>query len=299
VSTTGPRPPEGAEVFDLGYARHDGARTGLWTRRRAIWRDGVRAALGLGRGIGAKVAPWALLALALMPALILSVVSVAADSLGVSEQVDLPSFAEYFEYAVLPSALLAAVVAPELLCADRRQGVIALYAVRPIGPLDYAGARMAAFLTVGALGLWVPQTLLFLTETLQADDPLAWLGDNWDVLPRFLAAGLLMTAVFGSLALLAATFTTRRAFATVGTLAVVFVGSALSGIARSAVSGTPEDVLGLFGLLEVVPGATHWLLGSTPVDAQLGAGVSALWSLVLVAVFTTATALRVRRQALR
>ena len=43
-----------AEIFDLGYQGYDGERTSRWRRRRAIWRDGVRISLGLGRGIGGE-----------------------------------------------------------------------------------------------------------------------------------------------------------------------------------------------------------------------------------------------------
>ena len=53
--TTGP-----AEIFDLGYQGYEGERTSRWSRRRAIWRDGIRISLGLGRGAGAKIAPWLL-----------------------------------------------------------------------------------------------------------------------------------------------------------------------------------------------------------------------------------------------
>ena len=43
-----------AEVFDLGYQGYEGERTGRWSRRRAIWRDGIRISLGLGRGAGRR-----------------------------------------------------------------------------------------------------------------------------------------------------------------------------------------------------------------------------------------------------
>ena len=49
-----------AEIFDLGYQGYQGERTSGWARRRAVWRDGVRVSLGLGRGTGAKIAPWLL-----------------------------------------------------------------------------------------------------------------------------------------------------------------------------------------------------------------------------------------------
>ena len=42
---------------------------------RAIWRDGVRISLGLGRGTGAKIAPWLLIGLALVPIVVLVVIA--------------------------------------------------------------------------------------------------------------------------------------------------------------------------------------------------------------------------------
>ena len=125
--TSGP-----AEVFDLGYRGYEGERTSRWSRRRAIWLDGIRISLGLGRGVGAKVAPWLLLGLALVPMVVLLVIAAFVDtSTADPDDFELPSYAEYFEWAIVPLGLFAAVVAPLLLCPDRRDGVLALYAARP------------------------------------------------------------------------------------------------------------------------------------------------------------------------
>ncbi len=59
---------------------------------------------------------------------------------------ELPSYAEYFDYAILPLGLFAAVVAPLLVCPDRRDGVLALYAARPITPRDYTGVTVGSVL---------------------------------------------------------------------------------------------------------------------------------------------------------
>ena len=67
--------PGTAEIFDLGYQGYAGERTSPWRRRRAIVRDGVRIMLGLGRGAGAKVAPWLFIALAVLPALAVIVIA--------------------------------------------------------------------------------------------------------------------------------------------------------------------------------------------------------------------------------
>jgi len=130
---------------------------------------GSGSRLGLGRGAGAKIAPWRLIALALVPVLVLIVIASFAASLGGdTANVDLPSFAEYYEFAIVPISLFAAIVAPLLVCPDRQDGVLALYAARPITVTDYVAARWAAFLTVAAVATWLPEALLFGWTALDA-----------------------------------------------------------------------------------------------------------------------------------
>ena len=45
-------------VFDIGYQRYGGPRQGRNRGRLAVFKDGVRIALGLGRGPRAKFLPW-------------------------------------------------------------------------------------------------------------------------------------------------------------------------------------------------------------------------------------------------
>ena len=85
-----------AEVFDLGYRGYEGERTGRWARRDAIWRDGIRISLGLGRGVGAKVAPWLLLALALVPMVVLVVVAAFVGPATNPDDFELPSYGDYY-----------------------------------------------------------------------------------------------------------------------------------------------------------------------------------------------------------
>ena len=80
-----------AEIFDLGYRGYEGERTSRWRRRLAIWRDGVRISLGLGRGAGAKFASWLLICLALVPMVVL----VLAPLHGLEEVVERREQAEH------------------------------------------------------------------------------------------------------------------------------------------------------------------------------------------------------------
>jgi ABC-2 type transport system permease protein len=272
MSTTGP-----AEIFDLGYQDYAGERTGRWRRRRALWRDGVRSALGLGRGAGAKVAPWLLIGLALVPMAVLVVLaaflgSVASDP----DDFELPSYAEYYEFAIVPLALLGAIVGPQLLCPDRRERVLALYATRPISALDYLGARWTAFCTVAVAVAWLPEGVLWTWNLLDARDTGTFLGDSWDIVPRFLLAGLVLALPLGTLALLVSSFTTRRAYAAIATLAVLFVGAAIGGIGRDNFEGGLADVLSLADVLQAIVDAVAWIFGEE-VGGPISGGVSALW----------------------
>src|SRR5262245_42712060 len=189
---------------------------------------------------------------------------------------ELPSYAEYYDWAMVPLGLFAAVVAPLLICPDRRDGVLALYAARPITPLDYVGARWAAFLTVALGAAWLPEAVLFVWSALDADEPGTFLTDNWDVVPRFLAAGALVATVLTTLALLVSTFTARRAYASVAMLAVLFVGSAIGGIAEEDFSGGVADAVTLASIPQSLTGAVRWLFGDE-LDRPLSGGVALAW----------------------
>ncbi len=275
--TSGP-----AEVFDLGYQGYEGERTGPWSRRRAIWRDGIRISLGLGRGAGAKIAPWLLLGLALVPMVVLVVVSAFVGPAVDSDDFELPSYVDYYEWAMVPLGLFAAVVAPLLICPDRRDGVLALYAARPITPLDYVGSRWAAFLTVALAAAWLPEAILFAWNALDASKPGTYLADNWDVVPRFLAAGALVAVVLTTLALFVASFATRRAYASVAMLAVLFIGSAIGGIAEEEFSGGLADALSLASIPQALTDAVRWIFdeeadGERPVSG----GIALIWLVCL------------------
>jgi ABC-2 type transport system permease protein len=122
-----------------------------------------------------------------------------------------------------------------LLCSDRRDRVINLYLVRPITGSDYVIARWLAFLTVMTLVAWLPQFILLTGLALGADSPTDYFKDNWSDTPRFLASGFALALYTTTLALLVASFTTRRAYA-----AAFIVG--LYVISLPFAEGTSRDI---------------------------------------------------------
>ncbi len=173
-------------------------------------------AMGIGRGGRAKLMPWAFIIAAAIPALVMALIAGTIDRLAgeeVAEAVDLPTHSDYYGIAAIILLIFSAAVGPELLCPDRRDRVINLYLVRPITGTDYIIARWLAFLTVMTLVAWLPQFVLLGGLALGADSPTDYFKDNWSDTPRFLASGFALAIYTTTLALLVASFTTRRAYA--------------------------------------------------------------------------------------
>ena len=160
------------EIFDLGYRGYDGPREGRVRAYKALWVNGVRTALGIGRSWGAKVMPALLLIAVISPAL----VAVIVASLAGPE--DIISHSDYYGIVSIVLLLFSAIVAPELLCPDRRDRVLGLYLVRPLTTTDYVAARWLAFLSVTLPLVLAGQVVLFVGLTLAASDPVQYVEDQ-------------------------------------------------------------------------------------------------------------------------
>lgn len=253
---------DAGEVFDLGYQGYEGERHGRRRSREAIWRDGVRTTLGLGRGVTKKVAPVIFIGLMWLPAVVVIVITGFISTFGGdTADIEGPTLAEYYGWAFMFALLFAAVVAPELLCPDRRQGVITLYLVRPITSTDYVAARWFAFLSVMAFALWFPELLIFSWNALSAGNPGEWATDHWDEVPRLFAAGGVLAVFFTTMAMATSAFTTRRPYAAIATLAIVMISAAVGGISAEAFSGAVGDWSTLINLPLVVQSVSDWIFG--------------------------------------
>ena len=74
-----------------------------------------------------------------------------------------------------------------------------------------------------------------------------------------------------------ASFTARRAYATIATLAVLFIGSAIGGIAEESFQGGVADALSLAAIPQVLTDVVYWIFGDPADDRPVSASVSALW----------------------
>jgi ABC-2 type transport system permease protein len=216
----------GGEVYDLGYQHYDGPREGRGRARKAIFWNGVRTVLGLGRGPKAKILPFLLFASAMTPAfvmvIILSVVGPLADSI--------VGPAGYYQIIALVMFIFAAIMAPELLSPDRRDRVLGLYLVRPVTSTDYVVGRFLAFFAIVLVLAYSGQIVLQVGLILAASNPIDYLRDNWLDIPRFLASGVLVALFMTIVPLTVAAFTTRRTYAAVFVVGLFFISAGVADI---------------------------------------------------------------------
>jgi ABC-2 type transport system permease protein len=283
----------GGTVFDIGYRNYTGAREGRPRSRMAIYKDGLRTALGIGRGGRAKFLPLGFMIMLSVIGLIMALVAGAVDRYtapGMARQLNLPSHADYYGIAATILFVFAAVVAPELLCRDKREGVISLYLVRPLTGSDYIVARWCAFLTVILAAALAPQIILFLGLMLSDPVPYDYLKAHWTDIAKFLSAGTVMSVYTTTLALFTASFTTRRAYAAVF-LVGLFVVSAPFTIGLSQELDAPiGQWVSMFNLTNIPLHVSDQVFGEVSnltrvaPARELGETTLLIWCLLWIAV---------------
>jgi ABC-2 type transport system permease protein len=285
--------PAGGTVFDIGYRNYAGMREGIRRSRLAVYRNGVRTALGIGRGGRAKFLPIGFMVVLAVIGLIMALIAGAVDRYtvaGMAKQLNLPSHADYYGIAAIILFVFAAVVAPELLCRDKREGVISLYLVRPLTGSDYIIARWLAFLSVILVAALLPQIILFLGLMLSDPVPFSYFKAHWTDIPKFLAAGSVMAVYTTTLALLTASYTTRRAYASVFLVGLVVISAPFTiGLAQelSAPAGQWVSMFNLTNIplhvSDIIFGEVSDLTKIAPAR-QLGPRVLLLWCALWIVV---------------
>ncbi len=245
-------------VYDLGYRRHEGSRLGRSGALRALYHDGLRRVLGLRRRARSKVLPWGLLAIAVLPAAAFIGIAVLTRQLGV-EDVTFFSHADYFDLTGTIALLFVAVAAGELLVPDRVNGVLQVYASRPLTANDYLLGRAAALAAVVFSFMYLPHLVLFFGRAWVADAGFGsyvtgHLGDLWQTA----VASLVYFAALAPLAFLLAAYARRPAIAAGVFIAIMALSSPAT---RALVVEAGFDPFGLFALQQHPVVVKDWLMG--------------------------------------
>jgi ABC-2 type transport system permease protein len=289
-------------VYDLGFRRYEGPREGRRRAVAAVYENGLRAAMGIGRGGRAKIFPWLFIAASLVPAVVLALIAGAFDRAapGFNAADDLPSHAGYYAIVSIVLLVFVAVIGPELYCPDRRNGTISLYLVRPLKPTDYLLARLAALVSVVTVAVWLPQVVLLAGLVLGDPHPASYLGDHWADIPRFLLAGAALAVYYASVTTLVSAYAARRAYAAAFTVGAFVVSGAVVGSVASVLSDGTARWLALLSLPDlplyvndlVFPGDST--AGATEAE-QLPGAVQVGWFLLVCAACVLLALRRYRR----
>lgn len=245
MTATGPVPAPGddgaARIYDRGYRRYEGERRGVGGAVRSVAVSTAQRALGLRRSAGAKVLPVLSVAIAYLPAIVFVGISAFfGDRFGIDANEALPDYPEYYGFITLAIVLFAAFVAPEVLCTDRRTGMLGLYLASPLTRDTYLAAKALAVAGLMALVTLGPPLLLLVGLVLNDAGP-DGIAELAGLLVRMVAAGAAVAVLQTSLALAVSSFTTRKAAASGAIILLLLASSALAGTLAS-IDGAPSGV---------------------------------------------------------
>jgi len=208
-----------ARIVERGFQRYEGARSGVPGAIRSVSWESIRATLGLGRPARNKIFPVIAVVIAYLPAIVFIgiAVLVPGDILEPEEVADYPG---YYGFIILAIVLFSALVAPEVLVSDRRNGMLAMYLSTPLNRATYLTAKAVAVSATLALVTLFPPMLMLIGYTVEGAGPdglNGWLLAFF----RILLSGIAISAALAAVSMAASSLTDRKAFAAIGIVLLV------------------------------------------------------------------------------
>jgi ABC-2 type transport system permease protein len=228
-----------AQILDRGYRKYDGPRTGVTGAIRTVVTHSAQRALGMRRTIWAKILPVATIGFAYLPAIVFVGIialfpksDVAADAL--------PSYGDYYGFIIAAIMVFVALVAPEVLCTDRRTGMLGVYLAAPLDRDTYLFAKAVAIASVLSIVCLGPPLLMLIANVLQSTGP-DGAGDILVTFARVIAAGVVETLLFTGITMGVTSLTDRKAIAAAGIILLFLVS--ISMTVTFVAAGAPDGVL--------------------------------------------------------
>jgi ABC-2 type transport system permease protein len=288
-------------IYDRGYRAYDGPRTGPRGARRAVFKDGIRRVLGLGRKARQKIFPWSLIAIALIAAAVFIGIHWAIGNIEESLREGIPTYGGLFDFYSAISLLFIALAGPQLLILDRESGALSVYFSRPLTVDGYLGAKVAAFAAVVGAIYIVPQIVLHIGLALIADEGfLPYMGDNLDVLWKVPVTTAAFIGLHGALVFILSSVIGRTGIAAAAFLGLIVAGSGIAA-AVAAAGFAGSEWFALLSIDQHPRIVRDYFFGDTVEYPAEAAGfevwASVLVILVLVAVATAFVRYRYRKLA--
>jgi ABC-2 type transport system permease protein len=244
-------------IHDIGYRHYDGPRLGTSYIRRSLFVDTLRGSYGLGRSARSKVMPFLLLAVMVLPAAIMGIVTgyFGAPSLPI----------RYTEYVVILQVAVTIYLGaqcPAVMSRDLRFRIAPLYFSRPLSRQQYVQAKYAGMAVALFTLMALPITIL-LAGALLAE---LSIGDQLPDYLRAMAGAAIYAVVLAGVGLVVAAMTPRRGLGVAAVVGVLLVLSgiqlAVRGMATEFGSDTFSGYTGLLSPYTLVDGVVTGVLGA-------------------------------------
>jgi ABC-2 type transport system permease protein len=267
-------------IYDLGYRRYDGPRLGRRHAVTSLVRHSLRSVLGLGRGARAKTLPAICIGMPAVIAVLLVGVRALAARGGLDSSLFVPGHEGLYATISVFPILFVAAQAPELLGRDQRYRVLTLYFSRALRRPDYALGKLIA-LSLGVLAIvLVPHLVMGIGSILLTTKTADAIGTELGALPVILGSSAVIAVVASALALVTASLTPRRAYATAAIFAAFIVPGIVAAIVIALDLGSASQWVVLLDVGALLDGVNAWFFG---VDASTAAAVAGIPTGILLA----------------
>jgi ABC-2 type transport system permease protein len=285
-------------ILDRGYRHFEGTRGGVWAAVRSVVRNTTERALGIHRKFRYKVMPLLTIIISYVPHVVyvgIVVLTNQLDERTATVQVGgappgmLPAnagrqvanmlikdYPDTYLNIVAAVALFAAFVGPEVLCTDRRTGMLGLYLSSPLNRWSYLLAKGIAIGRVMLLVTLGPPVLLLIGYSTQGYGPsgvVEWVTTA----ARVVAAGVGISLFYTMIACALSSITARRAAASAAFVILVIGSGVVVTVLISATQGS--NILAAFNLVSLPveyayrvfgqPSTIAYYPGMPPVDTNL------------------------------
>jgi len=236
-------------VYDRGYRPYDGPRGGRGASTFALYKASIRRALGFRRTWRQKFAPFVLLGVVTIPAVVnVGIGYVTRDRL--DNKIEIIT---YRNYVGVSSALLlfVALVAPDVMCPDRRQKVLPLMFARPLTGVDYVVAKVGAIASILFAFSFLPQVVLFVGNMLVSDSAGNYFTGHLDILWRVPVTVLILAAFYAVVGVAVGSLTDRRIVAGSAVIGLLLITSIASSVMVGDVVNGHGSIAALVNVLSL------------------------------------------------
>ena len=215
---------DNAKILDRGYRKFDGQRLGVGSAIRSTAWQTTRSIFGLGRKARHKFFPMAILGITYL----IVVIQLAVVFLFGEETAGFLTTNSWEQVApAIFMILFAALVAPDAIVRDQKNGMFSLYMSTPLTKPTYIAAKTLSVAGSILLITFGPALLYLLGKTVKGMGP-DGVGQWFETFGRLLLACLLVSLFLCLFSLAFSCFTNRRAIASIVVLLAYMVTSVAS-----------------------------------------------------------------------